>query len=98
MSKTVEENQQEYMRLCHAMQTGVAYEMADGSRDTEPKHLRVGVNAAMRDGASIAKLLVAKGVITEDELWAALAEGMREEVQEYEARLSRSVGRTIKLA
>lgn len=75
-----------YSAACHAMQSGVALDHARGSQDVSPKHLRVGVNVAMRDLASIASLLVAKGIITLDEIDKALADGMEDEVASYEAK------------
>ena len=56
-----------YLKAAHAMQTGVALEMSRHAAPTEPKHLRVGVNAAMSDQAGLVKLLIAKGIFTEDE-------------------------------
>jgi hypothetical protein len=83
----------------HAMQSGVAMEINDPDRQfvTEPKHLRVGVNAALVDHGSLVKLLVAKGVITDDEYLRAIAEGMEREKADYEKRLSDKLGRRITL-
>ena len=86
-----------YTRAAHAMQSGVAMEMQKGSRVTEPKHLRVGVNSALVDSSALAELLIAKGVITEDEYHEALATGMEREVTTYEQRLSEQAGTTIRL-
>lgn len=74
------------------MQSGVATEMEYGSAATEPKHLRVGVNSALVDGAALAGLLVAKGVITEEEYLEAIASGMEREAKAYEQRLSEWLG------
>ena len=50
---------QRYDAAAHAMQSGVAFEIGAGvSRETEPKHLRVGVNSAMVDSAALAALLI----------------------------------------
>lgn len=81
----------------HAVQAGVAMEMEQGSKDTTPKHLRVGVNAAMSDHGSLAALLVKKGVITELEYLEAIAEGAEREKLAYESRLSARFGRKITL-
>lgn len=69
------------------MQTGVKYEMETG-RDsaTTPKHLRVGVNSAMVAQAGLVKLLIDKGLITEDEYFESQADAMEEEVKRYESR------------
>ncbi len=67
-------------------------------KDCTPKHLRAGVNSALVDSGAIAGLLVAKGLITEDELWTALADGAEREHQKYEAELSTLLGRKVRLA
>jgi hypothetical protein len=69
------------------MQSGVALEEVDRAH----KHLRVGVNTALVDQGSLARLLIAKGVITEEEFAAALADGMEAEVRRYEALLGANV-------
>lgn len=93
-------DRERYLAAAHAMQSGVAAEMADSERAaaTSPKHLRVGVNTAMVDHASIVTLLVEKGILTWDEVHKALADGMEREVAAYEERLSAARGTTIKLA
>lgn len=73
-----------YRAASHAMQSGVAVLIEQGSRETEPKDLRVGVNSAMVDSAALAKLLLAKGVFTEREYLTALAEMMEAEAKNYQ--------------
>ena len=85
-------DEERYHNACHAMQTGVAHEMNLRPEPTFPKHLRVGVNIAMRDFGSLVKLLVDKGLITEEEFGKYLADGMEEEVRDYEARLKELLG------
>lgn len=87
----------EYEQHLHAMQTGVAAEMDIKSEPTEPKHLRVGVNAAMSDHAGLVRLLIEKGVISEGEYIAAITAEMEREKQRYEYRLSAYYGRPIHL-
>lgn len=77
-----------YVALCHAMQTGVGFKMTVEPDDTSSKHLRVGVNIAMREHQALATLLMNKGVFTEDEYWDALIEQMQAEVDMYEATLA----------
>lgn len=92
----IDELKDRYQRAIHAMQSGVAY-----SRDKtnqEPKHLRVGINVALRDVGALSYLLVKKGVFTELELWEALADGAEAEVKEYERKLSAAYGATVTLA
>lgn len=76
----------EYTELCHAMQSGVAYEQGRGGQDGTPKHLRVGVNVAMCDHGALVGLLIAKGIITDEEYAHAIRDEMRREVDRYEER------------
>jgi hypothetical protein len=87
-----------YEEACYAMQAGVGLrEKLGRSNETTPKHLRVGVNSAMVEHSALARLLVAKGVITEAEYSEALAEGMREEVALYERGLTEEIGKRVTL-
>ncbi|HEV2375172.1 MAG TPA: hypothetical protein VGS19_23810 [Streptosporangiaceae bacterium] len=86
-----------YFSAAHAMQSGVAAEMGYDPKSIEPKSLRVGVNSAMVDSSALAELLMAKGVITEDEYLEAIAAGMEREAATYEARLSEHFGQKITL-
>lgn len=87
-----------YLAACHAMQSGVAAEMEIGSEDTSPKHLRVGVNSALCDQAALVRLLVEKGIVTEEEYAAAVTAEMEREVARYEERLSEHHGVRVTLA
>ena len=93
-----------YERAAHAMQSGVAMTMhldhQDGhdTKDTEPKHLRTGINSALVDTAALVRLLVEKGIITADEYWKALADEMEREKESYEKPLSERLGRDVTLA
>jgi hypothetical protein len=88
----------DYTDNCHAMQSGVAMKMNLDATDTTPKHLRVGVNAAMCDNAALVRLLIEKGIITESEHEAAITAEMGREVARYEKYLSEQLGKTIHLA
>jgi hypothetical protein len=71
------------------MQSGVAALMGQGhDSETEPKHLRVGVNSALCENGALVRLLIAKGVITADEISKASADEMEAEVRRYQLRLS----------
>lgn len=88
-----------YLAALHAVQSGVAAEIAhDISHDTDPKMLRVGVNAAMSDHAGLAKLLMEKGIFSEDEYLCAIADQMEIEKLNYEKGLSELLGKPIGLA
>lgn len=77
-----------YLNATHAMQSAVAYMMSISSRDmpTEPKFLRVGINAAMVEHTGLVTLLIKKGLITEEEYLEAIADEMEAEVKRYEER------------
>jgi hypothetical protein len=78
----------EHARLSHAMQAGVALLMHQDPTETSPKHLRVGVNVALADQGALVKLLIDKGVITEDEYGDAIVAGMQREVDSYTERVT----------
>lgn len=86
-----------YEAALHAMQSGVALAMNFDAKATEPKHLRTGVNAAMSDGGGLVKLLVEKGVFSEEEYYRAVAEAMEREVATYEKIIATEYGRPVKL-
>lgn len=92
-----EESARRWMAASHAMQSGVAQDYADTGVES-PKHLRVGINAAMADHAGLAGLLIAKGVFTEDEYLEAIAGSMETEKARYEKLLSERHGKKITLA
>jgi hypothetical protein len=87
----------EHASLSHALQSGVRWEHERGSDDGSPKHLRTGVNIALRDHSSLVNLLVKKGVITDLEYAHEIVSGMREEVEAYEKRISEATGKEIHL-
>lgn len=78
------------------MQSGVASDIGiDGPE--EPKHLRVGINSALVDTAALVQLLIRKGLVTEEEVAAAMADGMEAEVKRYEERLAKKLGGKVTL-
>lgn len=89
--------QERYLAAAHAMQSGVAAKMALDPGETTPKHLRTGVNSAMAEHSALAKLLIAKGVITEAEYLEAQAAGMEAEARLYEDELTRLTGSKVTL-
>lgn len=82
----------DYTNLAHAMQSGVAMKMNYEPGETEPKHLRVGINASMSDQAGLVRLLMAKGIITKEEYEQAITEEMGREVERYEQWLTQRLG------
>jgi 3-deoxy-D-manno-octulosonic-acid transferase len=91
-----QQDRQRYLDAMHAVQTGVDYEQ-QRHPDT-PKHLRVGINSALITASAIARLLIDKGVFTEEEYWAKLVVVAEEEKTEYEKRLSERYGIKVDLA
>lgn len=92
---TVDELKAKHIALCHAMQSGVAYN--HDTADQTPKHLRVGVNSALISVAALGELMVSKGLITEQEYWQSLVDGMAKEVADYEGELTKQYGKPVKL-
>lgn len=86
-----------YFAAAHAVQTGVAYHQEIDPANGSPKHLRVGVNVALRDHASLVKLLMEKGILTELEYIEALVAGMEEEKRQYEEMLQAHYGGKTKI-
>jgi len=90
----LEDLQRRYLTAAHAVQAGVAMEMNDdppsnSASAVSPKMLRTGVNMAMVQQGALVRLLIAKGIITEEEYFEELAKGAEAEKAAYEERLSR---------
>lgn len=86
-----------YKEAAHAMQTGVAAKMEYDREETEPKHLRVGVNSAMVETSALVQMLVRKGVFTLAEFEEELTIGMYEEAKRYQRELSERYGSKVRL-
>lgn len=95
---STEADYRRYTAAAHAMQSGVAAKMERDPGETRPKHLRTGVNSAMVENSALVKLLIGKGILTDEEWAHALADGMEAEVRLYEQWLSERLGTTITLA
>ena len=87
----------DYRSACHAMQTGVAFELERDPSSGTPKHLRVGVNSALVNDAALVRLLVAKGIITDAEYAQAVTDEMNREVERYQDRIRQNYGINITL-
>lgn len=88
---TVEENQQRYLAALSGMQSGVAMKMNYSPSETTPKHLRVGVNSAFVNTFALHRLLVDKGIITEEEYTEAVAVAMEQERDRYQKWLQERI-------
>lgn len=92
----------EYRRLMLLLQKGI---FLCGSYETTsaPEICRIAEkHRAFHDTApieirSLAKLLIVKGVITEDEYRTAVLAGMRQQITDYETALSAAAGTPITL-
>jgi hypothetical protein len=87
MTESLEEATARYNAAAHAMQTAVAVKMQHDGKETEPKHLRVGVNSALSNAGGLVTLLIDKGVITREEYYTAMADAMEREAVQYHDEL-----------
>lgn len=83
MTETLDEAKARYLAAAHAMQSGVAMAMNYDDTQTDPKHLKVGVNSSLVTTSALVYLLISKGVITEVEYFSALADAMETERDDY---------------
>lgn len=93
MSETISDKWMEYRRLAHALQSGVAMTMNYDSKDTEPKHLRTGLNLALVHDDAVVRLLIAKGIFTEEEYVDSINAALQEEVTRYEQSLNETIAK-----
>lgn len=94
----------DYEALAHAIQTGVMYELELEQPGISAlpvgrlvKHLRTGTNLRARDHGALVRLLVRKGVFTEEEYEREVLEQLREEKGLYERRLTEAYGGGTKI-
>lgn len=90
----LEQLAERYRAAVHGMQSGVA---ALNSDECSPKHLRVGVNAAMVEHGALVELLIQKGLITRLEFMRSLVKFMEAEKADYEKKLSQKFGADVRL-
>jgi hypothetical protein len=100
-----------YEELCHAHQTGVKTDIETDPKNHQPlgngtaafdvlrylKHLRVGIDGALVEQSALAKILMDKGIFTEQEYFDAIVAARRAEVARYEKILSDRLGAPVKL-
>jgi len=98
-----DELQRRYEAAAHAVQAGVAMELADDERyrntnsSASPKQLRTGINLAMVSHGALMRVLIAKGLFTEEEYFEQLVLGVEAEKAAYEERLSARYGGKTKI-
>lgn len=85
---------QRYHAAAHGVQSAIAFQLERTPRSAAatPKHLRVGLNMCLVDASAIAKLLIAKGVITEEEYLVAIAEAAEDELARITAQVQSETG------
>lgn len=100
---TRDELQRRYAVAAHAVQAGVAMELADDERtgntnpSTSPKQLRTGINMALVSHGALVRMLITKGLFTEEEYFEELVRGVEDEQRTYEERLSARHGGKTKI-
>lgn len=85
-----------YEEALHGMQSATMYEQTNGSDSGTPKHLRTGINAAMSDHAALVRILISKGILTEQEYIEAIRLEMNNELYLHEERAMDTTNGTIK--
>lgn len=105
---TDEEFTAQYVALAHAVQTGIGWAIAienpqvfDINADANlcaHKHLRVGIDTNKADLGSLVRLFIHKGLISDADYKTAIIEGLRNEKEMYEQKLSEHFGKKITLA
>lgn len=85
--------QRKYMSLAHAVQSGIASCIAVGWTGTQPKHLRVGIDTQKSDSGALVKLLLDKGIITEEEYGNAILQGLEREIESYQRLFKELTGK-----
>lgn len=84
-----------YLSAAHSIQTAVKMQievLGENGAGADPKHLRTGLNMVMSDHAALARLLMKKGIITNDEYMQAITEGTEEEAERMAADTRKKCG------
>jgi transcription termination factor NusB len=94
--------QRRYEAAAHAVQAGVQMELNDDppSRSgsaVSPKMLRTGLNLAMVEHGALVRVLISKGLFTEEEYFEELVKGVEDEKRLYEERLTQRFGGKTKI-
>jgi hypothetical protein len=95
MTPEDEKNRQRYFDAMHAVQSAIALDIQISGLNgagADPKHLRTGVNSCLVDNLAISKLLIEKGIFTESEYFAAIAEAAEGERASLTERMRKRTG------
>lgn len=82
-----------YMRAAHRVQTAIA--VPPEAPDMTQKHMRVGIDMPKSDMGGLVRLLIAKGVFTEEEYLTAISDAAEHEAASREDELSSRFGRNV---
>lgn len=99
---TRDDLERRYLAAAHAVQAGVQMEMndsppSDTASAVSPKMLRTGLNLAMVEHGALIRVLISKGLFTEEEYFEELVRGVEAEKAAYEQRLSARYGGRTKI-
>lgn len=92
-----QEDLDRYYSAAGKMQAGIAFLMKKDATETQPKHLRVGINSALVEHCALARLLMQKGIITLDEYEKSIADEMENEAEKYQTLVSEAYGANVTL-
>ena len=87
----------EYLKLSHAIQSGIALALEFDPTPGKPKHLRVGNDLRASEHAALVRTLIKAGVITEQAYCEEVLEELRREKERHEERLLARYGRRVEL-
>lgn len=90
-----------YMAALHGIQSGIMVILEKGgalASRCSTKHMQTGLEARASDHAALAKILIGKGLFTEEEYSTAVADQLEEEKHSLEVELGEAIGATITLA
>ena len=90
MNATIRGLLERYKQLAHAIQSGIVFRK--DQTDMEPKHLRTGIDLTKVDHAALVRLLMHKGIFTEEEYYNALVESAEREVDMVRAEIAAEHG------
>lgn len=98
MNAADQQNIERYHAAMHGVQSAIALDISvsgDNGAGADPKHLRTGINSCLSDNSAIAKLLMAKGVFTESEYYAAIADAAERELASVTERMRKRTGNPL---
>lgn len=95
---TLDELHARYLAALHAVQSGVEYRRRYDRSFVSEKHMRTGIDSAHVSQAALIRVLIAKGVLTQEEYMEALVRETEDEKARYEAELTAHFGRPVTLA